>query len=331
MTQTPETVLIKGRWSSFIVTPGRYGPQLFPRSAWSEQITRYVLANGVAELWLQTVYVGEDLSFLAQVTSQVKALLLQAGPGADTEALYVLTELRELSASSLPQPVDVRRFPKLEQLGIAWDEVVRESLGSGPRLQRLLISDGFDETNPHRLDGLRELRSLALRNCHRLRTLDGLDRLPALDFLEIARCPRVDIEGISELKGLRTLELSAVGKALSEPRAIAEIAALTELEHLSLGGCGRIPTLAPLEALRSLRQLVFAGNTVVEDGDLTFLERLPSLTHVWFANRRHYSHRWQGLPHSPNARFPHWANPHLELPDPPGFDPFEPMEVITLS
>ncbi len=101
-----------------------------------------------------------------------------------------------------------------------------------------------------------------------------------------------DFRGLSRFQVLRRLMLDSC-RHLSE---LGFLAAMRDLEVLSLSDCGRIDSLLPIEGLGRLERLHFYGSTNVQDGDLSVLERLPSLRGAYFQRRRHY----RGL----TARFP---------------------------
>jgi hypothetical protein len=86
---------------------------------------------------------------------------------------------------------------------------------------------------------------------------------------------------------LETVELEGCKK-------IQDISLLGELENiknLALTDCGEIWSLQSLSKCRFLENISFVGDTVIEDGMLAPLLDIPQLKKMWFADKKHYSHK----------------------------------------
>ena len=119
-----------------------------------------------------------------------------------------------------------------------------------------------------------------------LETLDGADALASLSVLRIATARELcDLSALDS--GLRSL----VKIALEECRSVEsldDLAALRVLSFLGISDSGRIASLSPVANMSHLQTLHAWGSTLIEDGDLSPLLRLPELTEVRMRDRREY-------------------------------------------
>ena len=104
-----------------------------------------------------------------------------------------------------------------------------------------------------------------MAECPKLETLTGIEKCQELQVVELENCKRVsDVSSLGELANLRDVVLM---------------------------DCGKVKSLQPLAKCRSLESVTFAGDTNVEDGELTPLLDIPELKRMWFVDKRHYSHK----------------------------------------
>ena len=97
-------------------------------------------------------------------------------------------------------------------------------------------------------------------------------------------------------------------------RKITDISALarhTELRRIMLIDCGHIATLGPLANLPLLEEFWFYGTTVIDDGDMTPLLRMPALQRVSFGyHKKFYSHSTEDIEQirglTLSDPLPHW-------------------------
>ena len=143
--------------------------------------------------------------------------------------------------------------------------------------------EGYAETDLAALQELPSLTAVRLDRPERLRRLLGVG--PGLQRLSVLHAPVLtDVGDIEAATGLRLLEL--IGSPST--RGLERIGGCTELEELTLSGCGPIPSLGWVRDLRQLRRFELLGATPVVDGDLTPLTDLPALAQVTMQPRPHY-------------------------------------------
>lgn len=273
----------------FAIEQGKFGPQVVLESAWDDDVAKFMRTRAISELQVNYArgFVGKDLSFL-EALPELKVLWIIHRTIEDVSAIHRLHELRSLKVDTYCRtPIDFARFPKLEHCYLEWRKGV-SALFDRPRLKELWIN-GYDAESTDAFASLRLLERLSLANA---RTVDlgGLAKLKRLRFLGLYRLRRLSsLRGIEGLSSLTALEIQGCTKL----RRLGEIGELSRLRRLLFTDVGSIASINFIENLHNLEEVLFYGSTVVEDGDLEPLTRLPKLRNLSFQNRRHYSHKRQ--------------------------------------
>jgi internalin A len=254
---------------------------------WDEVVEAYVKGTGVEALYFNVSkgWKGTDFSFLSRLPA-VAELNIIAAKCVHLEAMEAMQNLQSLSLTcDTRSTVDFSRLKMLRQCYLLWWagaaslfearqlehlylDTMRtgdfDAIGNLERLRYLTIANaGIDDLSP--LTRLKRLERLELIDCRKLTTFDALARLTTLERLTVRGS-----KALSSLEFVRPLE---------------------HLEVLILSDNGSIDSLRPVEALRRLKALAFAGDTNIEDGDLSVLTGLPEMAMLMFAPRRHYSHK----------------------------------------
>lgn len=277
--------------SDWDIEDGVFGRRMVMRRAWSSAARSAAQGAGVRELELNYAkgWTDHDYTFLSEL-SELVALEITDWNATDVAPIHQLSGLRRLKVFTYCKTaIDFSRFPKLEDCRLEWRAKAR-SIFEHTGVKRLFINKcpgkdlvAFEKMNLESLslaspkletltgiDALKKLTFLGIHVARRLSTLDGLQRIPGLIHLEVNDCPKVsDISPLTDLGNL---------------------------EEVHLCNDGEIETLRPLAAHKALRFLLFYESTSVRDGDLSVLKELPSLEHVVFMDRRHYSHKASDFP-----------------------------------
>lgn len=146
-----------------------------------------------------------------------------------------------------------------------------ERLAELPNLETLVIWRA-NERALRVVSRLSGLRTLDVRES-RIETLDGLERLPALELFVFGGAPRLRDPSVLE----RIATLRGVWMDVSGLRSLDWAARLTQLSSLFVtGSLTTLPTLAPLSGLTGLRHLV-VGHVRVKDRSLRPLHALKGL------------------------------------------------------
>jgi hypothetical protein len=284
------------------------GPKAVVFDRWTADDVGVIRASGVKRVQIAR-FRGPDLNFLVNLADyadldEVDVIQLQLRSDSGVEALPYL---RALSLETYSQDrLDFRKFPMLERLSFNWrpggDTVFQCSSLRSLRVSR------YPEINLTVLRGLVRLERLRIDNSRRLRSLDCVGSLSMLTVLSLR-----DDRELNDVGALASLGHSLREFELNVCRKVSDISALSahrELRRVMLIDCGRIASIAPLADLPTLEEFWFYGTTVIEDGDMTPLLRMPSLQRVSFAPRRHYSHRTEDIYRirglTASEPLPHW-------------------------
>ena len=227
---------------------------------------------------------GDDLDFLGDLAgTTIRRLSVVDHELEDLSPLLRLAPQLEHLTVRTPstQTLDLARFPRLVSYRGPWAHV-RDTITWGTRVERLML-EGYAETDLAALQDLPSLTAVRLDRPERLRLLRGVGP-PAPAPLRAPRAPPHRRRRLEAATGLRLLEL--IGSPST--RGLELIGGCTELEELTLSGCGPIPSIGWVRDLRRLRRFELLGATPVVDGDLTPLTELPALAQVTMQPRPHY-------------------------------------------
>ncbi len=195
----------------------------------------------------------------------------------------VANTLECLSVESGPAVIDLGVFPCVTEVSASWEQI-EESVGDAPQLESLYSGNyAAEDLLPLRHNtGLRRIR---MKDRPRLRSLRGVERLPALDHLGIYLATSLDdFEPLGETTTLRELHLESC-RSLSD---LIPLATSRALRFLNIAECGDIASLAPIAPLLELDAVWLYGSTKIIDDDLTPLAGLPYLADLRIKSRRSY-------------------------------------------
>jgi hypothetical protein len=266
---------------------GQYGRRAIITSTWSDEMTDYLLRNGIVEIELNDGkgWRGNDLQFLARLP-HLEWLKILDFKISSVDSLHSLHKLRTLEVMTYCRTeIRFSEFPVLEECALEWRPKAT-SLFDCTTLKKLFVNryDGKDVSrfarlvnleslavlnaptgNLHGFSTLKELRTLRLANLKRLTSLAGIEMLANLEEFEIHTCRGV--------------------------RSIKPVGYLSRLRKFHLNNDGNVESLKPLLKLSGLESVSFYESTNILDGDLSPLLNQKNLSRVSFQNRRHYSLR----------------------------------------
>ncbi len=248
---------------------GRYGRRAVVISAWSQEMTDYLLGHGIKDLELNEGkgWRGSDVAFLAKLP-QLVALTIIDLKIPSVAPIHFLPELRALEVTTYCKTaIRFSTFPQLGECTLEWRPQAT-SLFDCTTLKRHLVNryDGRHVDSFAKLEGL---ESLAILNAP-VENVRGLGSLKNLRVLRLANLKRLtSLAGIELLVDLEELEIHTC-RAIG---SINEIGALSRLRNLNLNNDGDIKSLKPLEGLTRLESVVFYESTNILNGDLSPLLR----------------------------------------------------------
>jgi Leucine-rich repeat (LRR) protein len=260
---------------------------LLIKGEWQEGYKEYILENKITALYLNYAkgWKCGDYSFLSELTS-IEELNIISSSCSGLESIEKLSNLEELSIScDSKSVVDFQKLKKLKKCYLYWWKGVKNIF----KLESLtdLYLDKLKLNDYSIIGELKNIEALKIYNSV-IDDISFLNKLEKLIHLELANCKKInDFENIGCLKKLKRLSIAGNKNLYT----IDFLSGLSELEILDLSNDGVIKSIKPLMHASSLKAFSFADNTDIEDGDLSCLAKLPKLSMLMFASRRHYSHK----------------------------------------
>ena len=270
------------------------GACLIAGGNWDTSLLDVIRKNNVKHLRLSSSMGWEDndVHFLRDLKGYgLKGVEIYSWENTDLSPLDALLDLSFIGVEvNLKQELDLSVFEQLRTLKARWSKNIINIHLCAAMESLNIVNYPFEDLTV--LKDLRRLRSLAITS-NKLKRLEGMAPLKHLKAIDFFSC--VQLEDVEELGVSRALEEITMEKC----RKISVLPDLSKLEgvrKISLNDCGAIESLKALKNCKMLENLFFLGDTNVLDGELSFLEKMPSLKECWFANRRHYTVTRETLP-----------------------------------
>lgn len=209
------------------------------------------------------VWVGlsRELERLASFV-ELENLAVQGVRGREIRGAIRLPRLRRLAADFHPALLSVLDNPSLEWV----------SLGHPP---------GPDLTGWPELP---QLQTLTLGSGRKLLSLDGVERFPALEHLDVSYQPALgDFSALGRARSLTSIEIDGC-RGL---RDLEWVKLLPGLRSLKVHNCGDIESVAALRGHPGLETLILSESTKILDGDTTPILEIPSLQSIGLRAYRH--------------------------------------------
>lgn len=269
---------------SFRIERSAVGATLVATERWTAEAAdalRSGRADGL-DLNYAKGFKNTDLAFMEDWP--LKRVSLLARTVKELGPLYrVASTLESLSVESGPAVIDLGSFPHITDLAASWEQI-SDSVSKAHHLESLYAgSYTAEDLTP--LQHNSRLKRIRMKDRPRLRSLRGVEQLPALDHLGIYLATSLhDFAPLRETTTLRELHLESC-RSLND---LTPIAASLGLRLLNVAECGDIVSLAPIAALLELEAVLLYGTTKIVDDDLTPLAGLPRLRELRMRSRRSY-------------------------------------------
>ncbi|WP_282020853.1 hypothetical protein, partial [Planomicrobium okeanokoites] len=255
-----------------------------------QESVQYIQTHQIKSIEITYYYVESQIDFLSECTA-IESLSLQGPNVKNLSGLYHLKALKTLAIDDVVPSltIDFSQLTTLEEIyGTLPPKAA--AIGSLINLKKVQIwgykPKGKDLKEFSDMKALVDLELISSN----IISLDGIQGLKKLDRLALFRMRALtDIEAIQHLSGnLTDIEIESA-KNIQDFSPIGKVGSL---EHLGLNNCGTIPSIRFIKQLPHLRSMRFLDSTVM-DGDVS-----PSieLDHVYFTNKKHYSHRLKDGP-----------------------------------
>ncbi|RAZ79336.1 hypothetical protein [Planococcus halotolerans] len=255
-----------------------------------QESVQYIQTYQIKSVEITYYYVESQIDFLSECTA-IESLSLQGANVKNLSGLYHLKALKTLAIDDVvpSSTIDFSQLTTLEEIyGTLPPKAA--AIGSLINLKKVQIWDYKPKAkNLKEFSDMKSLIDLELINSNII-SLEGIQGLKKLNRLALFRMRTLtDIEAVQHLSGnLTDLEIESA-KNIQDFSPIGKVGSL---EHLGLNNCGTIPSIGFIKQLPHLRSMRFLDSTVL-DGDVS-----PSieLEHVYFTNKKHYSHRLKDGP-----------------------------------
>ncbi|WP_244896256.1 hypothetical protein [Planomicrobium okeanokoites] len=255
-----------------------------------QESVQYIQTHQIKSIEITYYYVESQIDFLRECPS-IESLSLQGPNVKNLSGLYHLKSLKILAIDDVvpSSTIDFSQLTTLEEIyGTLPPKAA--AIGSLINLKKVQIWDYKPKAkNLKEFSDMKSLVDLELINSNII-SLEGIQGLKKLNRLALFRMRTLtDIEAVQHLTGnLTDLEIESA-KNIQDFSPIGKVGSL---EHLGLNNCGTIPSIGFIKQLPHLKSMRFLDSTVL-DGDVS-----PSieLEHVYFTNKKHYSHRLKDGP-----------------------------------
>ena len=262
-------------------------PSLLVKGDWNEDILPFMRKKQIKGLYFNHAkgFRCQNFDFLYDLP-ELELLNIIYFPVDKLAPIESLRNLKSLSISChWKDKLDLGGFENLVRSFVSYGKGAESIFGCSSL--RYLYIDGFKLKSFKMLENLAKLEYLTIGNAN-FSDPEILGELTNLRKLVLLNCRNLDhLAGFEKLKSLEWLTIDGSRK-LSR---IDELSSLKNLQVLQLNNNKEIETLAPIKELINIKALAFFGDTILTDGDLSFLELFPSLSLVGFTGRRHYTHK----------------------------------------
>ncbi|ALS79154.1 hypothetical protein AUO94_10975 [Planococcus kocurii] len=250
-----------------------------------QESIQYIQTNHIKSVQITYYYEEAQIDFLSECPS-IESLSLQGPNVKNLNGLYHLKSLKDLSIDDAvsSSTIDFSQLTTLEEI---YGTLPPKAAGIGNliNLKKIQIwgykPKGKDLKEFSDMKALEDLELISSN----ITSLEGIQGLKKLNSLGLFRMRALtDIEAIQHLsKNLISLEIEAA-KNIEDFLPIEKALSLV---HLALNNCGAIPSIRFIKHLPHLSSMRFWDSTV-KDGDVS---PCIELEHVYFTNKKHYSHR----------------------------------------
>ena len=265
------------------------GRCLVLKAPWSDNFIDVIKEENISVLRLTESmgWKNKDISFLEKLQDiGLRGVEIYAWDVKDIMPLQFIPYLEYLGLQcEFTKAPDFSNFNKLKICKLHWRPKAKTVFGCS-NLKHLNVTN-YPSEDLQELKNITGLKRLQITS-RKLLSLVGIESLRSLSILDLAGCTKLEtLTGIERCQELQVIELENCKKV----NDISRLGELEKLREVLLTDCGKVKSLRPLANCRLLENLTFAGDTNVEDGQLSPLLNIPELKSMWFVDKRHYSHR----------------------------------------
>jgi hypothetical protein len=199
--------------------------------------------------------------------------------------------LEYMLIADIGMDLDLAQFRRLADLRLVDWSPRHKNIGKCASLKHLRFQSYSPASNDlSELVELRDLETLSLTK-GKLKRLNGVKSLKTLQKIHLRYLTALeDLAPLCECKHLEEIIIGHCKKV----RDFNVLKCLDKLSILCIESAADLPSVAFLQAFKSLRRMSLVGTNII-DGDLHPLLKLPHLEYVGFLKKRHFTHTPEAL------------------------------------
>ena len=252
---------------------------------WNDKLLTFISMNKIDALEIKGdrfEMTNFNLSFLKKVPNLKYLRISGKFPKKEYKVVESLFTLEELSLADYEgYELNLLNLIKLK----AYFSIIRHKdhpILKCPNLEYFGANSNLETL--HFLNALSNIKKIFLFT-KKLNSFDGITNLHKLENLEIVYANNLEIKNnCPKLESLKKLTLDTCKNI----NTLNFISKFPNIEYLSFSNCNEIVSLKPLETCKKL-EVIFIGNTIIEDHNLRILEQIPTLKDVFFEEKKEYN------------------------------------------
>ena len=241
-----------------------------------------LLDGSILEVCINAGCLVVDLSFIKEFP-HIKSLYVCCESIENFNAVKDLPELEILSiVTSKNQRLNLDIHSNLKALSLDWK--TKFEINSLPKsIEYLSIDKGVNINWRKLLESKNSLLKVDLVDCD-IDAADIFFKLKALRYLALTGCKKISFDNVVKNNSLRFIDLREIPL-----KTLRWLNSIKGIEIICVTSAGRIDTLSNIKSQDSIIGLLIAGNTVIEDGDLSNLETFKNVRNCFIVDRKHYN------------------------------------------
>lgn len=243
-----------------------------------------LIDNSIQKIIIDAPNAAVDLAFVADFPN-LKSIGIACQSIENFDSVKKLNKLEELSViSNKSQIINFDFEANLKILSLLWKS--KFEISCLPKsLEYLSIDKGSNINWKKLLENKDSLLKVELLDCD-IDSADILFKLKSLRYLSLTGCKKIAFDNVANNTSLRFIDLRE-----TPLKTLRWINSLKGIQIICITTAGNLDTISNINNTDSIIGLLIAGNTTIEDGNLSSLETLRNLRNCFIAGKKHYSHK----------------------------------------
>lgn len=250
---------------------------------WRPQF-KELIDDSIQEILIDAKNATVDLAFLSDFPN-IKSLGIACQSIENFDSVKGLHKLEELSIiSDKNQKLNFDIEADLKILSLVWKN--KFEISYLPKsIEYLSIDKGSKINWKKLLENKNSLLKVNLVDCD-IDKADILFSLKSLRYLSLTGCKKITFDNAGNNDSLRFIDLRETPLS-----TLQWINSLKGIQIICITTAGKLDTISNIKKRDSIIGLFIAGNTTIEDGNLSSLETLKNLRNCFIVGKKHYSHK----------------------------------------